>query len=146
MTPTLGVMSSPDRVLTVQDYYDGPCLGITELSGVPHIYEREFDRDADEFNDTYFLSPIANDLLVLVLEDWEIWLRWEAQFKAGKADQDTHPALPEDRSRHNQLVTLIGDRLKTDPNNRQRYKPQFAWSGPGAISTWYGVHVTWQAQ
>lgn len=139
-------MNSPDRLLTVQDYYDAPCLGITELNGVPHIYEREFDPNADEYSDTYFLPPLGDDLLELVLEDWAIWLRWEAQFKAGRVDQDTHPALPADRSRHNELLTLIGNRLKTDPGTRQRYKPQFAWSGPGAISTWYGLHVSWQAR
>lgn len=139
-------MNSPDRVLTVHDYFDGPRLGVTELNGEPQIYEREFDHEADEYSDSYFLSPIDSVLLTLILEDWEIWLRWEAEFKAGRVDQSTHPSLPADRSRHNELAALIGDRLKTDPGNRKRFKPQFEWSGPGLVSTWYGVHVTWLAQ
>jgi hypothetical protein len=136
-------MNATDRVLTVNDYYDGPRLGVAELNGVPHIYEREFDADADEYENTYFLSPIASDLLALVLEDWEIWLRWEAEFKAGRVEQDTHPALPTDRLRHDHLASLIGEQLTTDPKRRQRYKAKFAWSGSGAISSWYGVRVSW---
>ena len=66
-----------DRVYTVNDYYDGPRLGIADVDGVPHIYEAEFDYSSDEYGDTYFVSPVDEGLLALVLEDWEIWLRWQ---------------------------------------------------------------------
>jgi hypothetical protein len=69
---------NPDRVLTVDEYYDGPRLGVAELNGVPYIYEAEFDHSTDECGDTYFLSPIDPELLALVLEDWAIWCRWDA--------------------------------------------------------------------
>jgi hypothetical protein len=62
-------------VYTVNDYYDGPRLGIADVDGVPHIYEAEFDHSSDEYGDTYFVSPVDESLLALVLEDWEIWLR-----------------------------------------------------------------------
>lgn len=58
------------RVLTINDSYDGPRLGLAELRGVPHIYEAEFDHSSDYYGDTYFLSPIEPDLLALILEDW----------------------------------------------------------------------------
>src|SRR5215470_18908524 len=74
----------PDRVLTINEYYDGPRLGIAELNGVPHIYEAEFDHRTEEYGDTYFLSPIDAELLALVLEDWAIWRRWNAAFKRGE--------------------------------------------------------------
>ena len=61
-----------DRVLTINDYYDGPRLGIAEVKGVPHIYEAEFDQSTDEYGDTYLLSPVDEELLALVLEDWAI--------------------------------------------------------------------------
>jgi hypothetical protein len=32
---------NPDRVLTVNEYYDVPRLGVAELNGVPHVYEAE---------------------------------------------------------------------------------------------------------
>jgi hypothetical protein len=139
-------MDSPDRVLTVHDYYDGPRLGVAELGGVPHIYEAEFDHSADEYAETYFLSPISEDLLALVLEDWQIWLRWENESKAGRVAPETHPSLPSDRVNHERLISLIGNRLKTDPQNRKRYKAKFKWSGLGPISSWYGVQVEWLPQ
>ena len=81
---------NPDRVLTVNEYYDGPRLGVAELNGVPYIYEAEFDHSTDEYGDTYFLSPIDPELLALVLEDWAIWCRWDAAHKRGEATLASH--------------------------------------------------------
>jgi hypothetical protein len=61
-----------DRVLTINDYYDGPRLGVAEFRGVAHIYESEFDHSSDDYGDTYVVSPIEPELLALVLEDWAI--------------------------------------------------------------------------
>ena len=139
-------MNSRDRILTVHDYYDGPRLGVAELNGVTHIYEAEFDHNAEEYAGIYFLSPISQDLLALVMEDWEIWLRWEKESKAGRAPPETHPALPSDRANHERLKALIGDRLKTDPQTRKRYKATFFWSAPGQRRSLYGVPVEWVPQ
>jgi hypothetical protein len=116
-----------DRVHTVNDYYDGPCLGIADVDGVPHIYEREFD-SSDEYDDTYFVSPVDESLLALVLEDWEIWLRWESASKRGEVSIESHPALPEDRERHEALKIAIGDRLKVDRAQARCMKARFATS------------------
>jgi len=132
----------PDRVLTVNDYYDGPRLGIAELKGVPHIYEAEFDHSTDEYGDTYFLSPIQPELLALVLEDWEVWCRWEAAFKRKEVTLDSHPALPHERERHDQLRSVIGDRLMSDPANRSYFRAKFSRSQPAA--EWDGMIVEWQ--
>jgi len=129
-----------DRILTIHDYYDGPRLGIAECNGVPHIYEAEFDHSMDEYSDTYFLSPIPPELLVLVLEDWEIWLRWEEAHKRGKVDVASHPALPEERARHEELKLLIGNRLRTDPLNRFCCKAKFSVSESRALT------VRWKRQ
>jgi hypothetical protein len=131
-----------DRVLTINDYYDGPRLGIAEFGGVAHIYEAEFDHSWEDHNgelcgDTYFVSPIAPDLLDLVLEDWAIWLRWDAAFKSGETDLDTHPALPHERLRHEELKQLTGDRLRTDPQCRRRVRATFGGKG------WDGTTVEW---
>jgi hypothetical protein len=47
-----------DRVYTLNDYYDGPRIGIADVDGVPHVYEAEFDHSSDEYGDTYFVSPV----------------------------------------------------------------------------------------
>ncbi|MBR1245843.1 hypothetical protein JQ609_02740 [Bradyrhizobium sp. AUGA SZCCT0169] len=103
-----------DRVHTVNNYYDGPRLGIADFDGVPHIYEAEFDYSSDEFGDTYFASPVDENLLALVTEDWEIWLRWNSAYRRGDASIETHPALARDRERHEALKIAIGDRLRVD--------------------------------
>jgi hypothetical protein len=137
---TLGFMKT-ERVLTVNDYYDGPRLGVAELDGVPHFYEAEFDHSADEYGDTFFLSPVPADLLALVLEDWAIWLRWERAFRAGEVDQDTHPALPADRERHAELKRLVGNRLRVDPDGRIKRKARF--NHPAGSPRWEGFVVEW---
>src|SRR3954462_14007265 len=97
-----------DHVLTINDYWDGPRRGIADVNGVPHIYESEFDHGADECSDTYLVSPIERSLLSIVLEDWEIWLRWHAAYQAGEVSLGTHPALPEDRERYETIQQAIG--------------------------------------
>jgi hypothetical protein len=103
-----------DKVYTVNNYYDGPELGIAEYRGKPHIYEKQFDTEADDQMDRFLLSEIEPALLALVLEDWEIWLRWDAAYRQGQVTVKTHPALPEERPRHDELARLIGSRLKPD--------------------------------
>jgi hypothetical protein len=51
----------------------------------------------DDFSDYYLVSPISAELLVLILEDWTVWMRWIAAFGRGETTMDTHPALPADR-------------------------------------------------
>jgi hypothetical protein len=127
-----------DRVHTVNDYHDGPRLGIADVDGVPHIYEAEFDHSSDEYSDTYFVSPVDESLLALVLEDWEIWLRWDSAFKRGEVSIESHPALPEDRQRHEVLKIAIGDRLKVDRAQAGYMKARFGTSprNGGTIVEW----------
>jgi hypothetical protein len=117
-----------DRVHTVHDYYDGPRLGIADVAGVPHIYQAEFDHSSGELGDAYFVSPIDEDPLALALEDWEIWLRWNSAFKRGDVLIESHPALPQDRERHEALKATIGDRLRVDRAHAKYLKARFETS------------------
>jgi hypothetical protein len=125
-----------DRVLTVNEYYDGPRLGIAEFHGVPQIYEAEYDHSAEEYGDTYFLSPVDSELLALILEDWQIWLRWDAAFKSGEVQINTHPARPSEEHRHKVIRESIGDRLKTNPKNRTYYKAIFSFNAGETFVQW----------
>lgn len=100
------------RVLTCIDFHDRPVSGIAEVDGLPHRYERRFDLVKDEYGDLFTLTPVEPDLLRLMLEDWQIWLRWEAAFQQGTADLRSHPALPSDRARHDEIQRVIGERLR----------------------------------
>lgn len=130
-----------DRVLTINDYYDGPRLGIAEVNGVPHIYEAEFDHSSDDYGDTYFVSPVDPELVSLVLEDYAIFSRWAAAFKRKEVTVESHPALPLERPRHEELVAAIGDRLRTDPENRRDLKATFDKVEP--VGDWDGMTVVW---
>jgi hypothetical protein len=114
-----------DRVLTINDYYDGPRLGIAEVNGIPHIYEAEYDHNDEVFGDTYFLSPVDEELLSLILEDWGIWLRWDAAFKKDEVTVENHPALPADRERHEAIKLAVGDRLRVNAKEAIYLKAEF---------------------
>ena len=135
---------NPDRVLTINGYFDEPILGVAELQGVPHIYEAEFDRTKDEYGGRYFLSPIDPELLALVLEASAIWLRWNAAYLKKEVSLASHPALPHERKRHEELTEAIGDPLTTDPANRKYFKAKFSNSPPDA--EWAGTLVQWHPQ
>lgn len=104
-----------DRVFTVYDYYDGPRKGIASFLGKPHLYECIFDETKDDYSDLFRLTPIGEDTLRLAQEDWDIWQRWEYAFHNGKAQVDTHPALPVDASRHAELKRILDNAMVTDP-------------------------------
>jgi hypothetical protein len=114
-----------ERLYTVNDSHDGPLLGVTDFKGAPHIYEGEFSAEDDEYTGRFMLAKIEPQLFVLVMEDWEIWLRWRSAFDQGKATIDTHPALPKDRQRHTELKQLIGDRLHATPENSLVRRAEF---------------------
>jgi len=125
-----------DRVLAIHDWYDGPRSGVAEISGVPHLFASTFNDKKDDYNDFYHVRPIPADILALVLEDWEIWLRWHAAWREGRAELSTHPALPEDVARHAEIEALIGNGLKVDPASSKQFRAKFrdlrrdgSWSG-----------------
>ena len=107
------------------DYYDGPRAGVADLDGVPHFYESEWADGEDLDTDVFKLSPVPADVLPLVLEDWQIWRRWEVAFHRGEATQETHPALPQDRARHDALVVLLKGRTGVDASQAIRASATF---------------------
>ena len=100
-------MSDLDEVYTVADYWDGPRAGVANFRGEPHVYECIFDEAQDDWSDQYRLTPIGQDALEAVREQWEIWSRWRAAFDAGATLLDTHPALPHERERYLQLKGVL---------------------------------------
>jgi hypothetical protein len=110
-----GPKSVREAVHTVIDYYDGPRKGIANYQGFPHFYECVFDATQDDYSDLYQLTPIDEQVFQLALEDWGIWKRWEAAYHSGQTDLETHPALPKDRSRHEELKSILDIALQSSP-------------------------------
>ena len=100
-----------ERVYTMTNYYDGPRGGIASLRGRPHAYTSTFDVADDGYSELFELRAVDDETLRLALEDWEIWLRWDDAFKAGGVDLKTHPALPADRARHDEIAPQLASRL-----------------------------------
>ena len=98
---------SREHVYTMTDYYDGPRGGVAGYCGRPHVYRSLWADHGQELPDVFELMPIDDETLELALEDWQIWQRWRAAFDRGVVSLDTHPALPEDRQRHDEISELL---------------------------------------
>jgi hypothetical protein len=100
-----------ERVYTVTDYYDGPRGGVANFRGEPHRYRSVYLDSAtwEPDEDRFELQPISAEALQLALEDWAIWRRWEEAFHTGQTDLSTHPALPEDRARHEVIEAALAE-------------------------------------
>jgi uncharacterized RDD family membrane protein YckC len=126
------------------DFHDGPRSGIADFEGRPHFYESEWDDAENKYASTFRLSPVTPEVLAFALEDWDIWRRWWTAFEEGRTDQETHPALPEDRLRHVELEGLLRDRLRIDPASCIRTYGQFrtveSWDGNGLAP----LEVRWE--
>jgi hypothetical protein len=103
-----------EEVFTVTDYYDGPRKGIANFKGLPHFYDCIFDEAKEESSDLYRLTPISERIFELAKEDWAIWKKWRSAFDSGKATRESHPALPQDRVRHEEIRAILDSALTTD--------------------------------
>jgi len=111
-----------ERVYTVEDWWDGPRLGVSDVHGAPHWYRSILDETADEWDpDRFELSPIPPAMMPQVLEAWDIWIRWLTAFHSGDlADEDSaepHGALARDKARCTELRRQLEGVSVTDPGN-----------------------------
>jgi hypothetical protein len=103
-----------ERVHTVLNYYDGPRKGVADFQGQPHLYECVFDESKDNYSESFVLTPLDAECFRFALEDWAIWRRWELAYHTGKADLSTHPALPHESERHQELQRILEKALVAD--------------------------------
>jgi hypothetical protein len=126
-------MSDYEAVHTITDWYDGARGGIADLNGKPHYYENHWNEGEPDWSEIYFLQPLDAETFTLAIEDWEIWLRWEEAFKTGKTTEETHPALQEDRERHEELSKILAERLIIIPEISLRAKAEFIYGQPTKV-------------
>jgi hypothetical protein len=132
-----------EPVHTAPDYDDGPRHGIADYQGNPHLFQsewRDFQTGPDgEYldDDTFLLMPVEPSIFELALEDWAIWRRYETARHLGTAPPDSHPTLPEEKLRHQEIHRLLEGRLAVDPARSVRKRAEFRmrhdpdWSGHG---------------
>lgn len=112
-------------VHTVTDYYDGPRGGIANYHGTPHAFTSLFDGSEDDGSDVILLQPIDEETFRMAMEDWAIWRRWELAYHSGQTDAKTHPALPADRNRHDELAIILKPLLEVDAERAVRVRGFF---------------------
>ena len=125
--------SGLDIIHTITDWYDGARAGVADLNGKPHYYECRWDEVKDGWSEVYLLKPIDDETFQLAMEDWGIWLRWEAAFREGKTTQETHPVLPEERERHAQLAKVLAERLVIEPYTSIKATGEFKYGQPTLV-------------
>src|SRR5258708_2715163 len=83
-----------EQFITLDDVWDGPVHGVVDFYGVPHIFEKPFNEEEDEYENRFcYLAPIAPEAMALVLEKWKIYLAWWESVSRGELSDDTHPCL-----------------------------------------------------
>ena len=132
-----------EPVYTITDWYDGPRRGVANFEGYPHYYECQWyagiDAGFDALPGDYLLTPLEAETYQLAVEDWAIWERWEAAFTAGRTTQATHPTLPEDQARHNEIEQVLLAKLVTNPHCCRRATGEFYYIGGKSFVEWTTV-------
>ena len=126
-------MSDYEAVYTITDWYDGARNGVADLNGKPHYYENHWNEGEQYWSKIYLLQPLDAETFALAMEDWNIWLRWERAFKEDKATQETHPALPEERQRPDELEKILAKRLVISPETSVKATAEFIYGQPTKV-------------
>lgn len=105
----------PEIVHAVEGYYDGPETGFADFRGHPCRFEvsNEWmvrDRTVRRFK----LSAVSKELLQLVLEQHQLWSRWNFAYRKGRVPDDlpySERVLPDDLEMHRALEAHIHEGL-----------------------------------
>jgi len=63
------------KVITINNWWDGPILGLAYFDNIVCIYERIFDETKDDYIDEYYLSPVNDYEKTEILAEWEEWCK-----------------------------------------------------------------------
>lgn len=66
-------MTAMDRVLTIDDWWDGPLLGLCTFGGEYCVFERVFSEEMDDWSDEYRLTPIDEAAARKISENYQRW-------------------------------------------------------------------------
>lgn len=128
-------------VETVEDYWDGPRCGYAFMDGTLVFYDRIWSEADGAYSDQFIVKPVPSDYLLLVRELWSIWRRWQVAFSAGETTKETHPALPADKERNQELQAILTQVEESTPIGTQEVTGVFRRQ-PDEGGTW---EVQWTA-
>lgn len=64
-----------EKVITINNWWDGVLLGLAYFDGIVCIYERIFDETEDDYINEYYLSPVNSYEKAEILNEWEEWCK-----------------------------------------------------------------------
>jgi hypothetical protein len=140
ITPKLGY----EAVFTVYDYHDCPRGGVANFQGAPHFYECVFDEKSDDYSDLYLLITISQEVFKAAVENWEIFLRWRKAFDSGQVGRETHPALPQDKSRYEETKRTLDYAVVSGRSQAIRVRGEFDVLGEPSVPR--DVLARWQVK
>ncbi|MCD2514992.1 hypothetical protein LQ564_01535 [Massilia sp. G4R7] len=82
---------APEQVYVENGWWDGPRAGIADIDGIPHRFLSLIDDAQDQFIDTFMVCPLARSVLDLAVEQWRIFIEWNARFESNQAEDRSRP-------------------------------------------------------
>ena len=62
-----------EKVISINDWWDGPLLGLAYYHENVCIYEKVFSESQDEYIDEYVLYPINNEEVIAIISEYKEW-------------------------------------------------------------------------
>lgn len=105
------------KVITINNWWDGPIEGLAYFDDVVCIYERIFDETMDEWGNEYYLTPVNAEEQKIIMNDWKDW----CAAVDGKTDLDVYYAA-------HPHPTVMDTILKNNPLKR-KYRKRATFKG-----------------
>jgi hypothetical protein len=96
-----------ERVYVELEWCDGPIAGVADVNGAPHRFKRRFDEAADEYANLFHVWPIGDEPLRLEIEQWRLFVDWNALYEAGQAATDSHPGQGGIDARWDEITAVL---------------------------------------
>ena len=116
----------PEKVYVENEWYDGPRAGIADISGIPHRFKSLFDEGDDEYLGTFMVWPIDRWVFDLEIEQWQIFVEWNALYDSGQADTGSHPGRGQINARWDEIGTLLKKSRSDVPTSAKRARAQMS--------------------
>lgn len=62
-----------DKVLTLDNWWDGPLTGLCTFGGEYCVFERIFSKEKDDWTDEYFLTPVDEAAAQKIIANYRRW-------------------------------------------------------------------------
>ncbi len=136
----------PEHVYVESEWYDGPRSGVADANGIPSRFKSIFDEKDGGYNGTFLVWPIDQRTLELEIEQWRIFVAWNALYEAGSASVESHPGHGGIDPRWDELQTLLEKSRVEVPSEARRAVVQmesierdgrYEPTGPAYKLRWY---------